>query len=407
MHVNTNDALDANDLVALRQIYTQGTSFEPHLRHQIWSLVMPFCSYITSKDVAQLAKENFENHRDYQQVVKDVQRSFTGLERNVSSSDSANVITIIDNLAGGNGNCESSTDSIKSDTIVSVQTYEDKEKAYYVDQLKERLLKVIMSCLTLVPDLYYYQGFHDVASLVIMTFPQDSNMQDTRAILFLCSFAIRFLRDHCMRDIKESINHLHLIPEIISQYDSKFGSIINRVDSPIYCLSSVITIFCHELDNLEALWQIWDFIILHDKPDMVIYIYAATMIYFKDDLCNELSEIMSDDEANDDQHIIQFILSKLIQKHLNNSIDIQLEISSILSLSEKLYSNCPIDHLKSFKNVNKYSVLKISTSSMTILKLQSLNSKALDKPKSSKTSNLIKFSTLVLLLALVMKSIQK
>lgn len=339
-----DDILDANDIYSLRQHLLETPKIlTPILRIKIWPLVIPQPSIISHQPI--LTNLNYSSHRDYQQVLKDVNRSFINYDDN----------------------------SIP----------------------KSRLLKVIMSSLIMIPDLYYYQGYHDVASVMVTVFPNDDD-----AIRSLCAISVCYLRDHTLKDINESLIHLHLIPEIINIIDPKFHKYINT-PNPIYSLSAILSIFSHDLNKFDSLIQIWDFIFLHNDPKLVIYIYASMVLYFKDDILLQLQEIGS---GND---MIQFTLSKLIQNNLNNSIDIHMEIKSILSLSLRLRDSINLNKLKSFKRLNKYSVLKMTTSSLTILKLQSIklnNKKSLDYYKIS--SKLVKLSTFVLILAMIFKSMK-
>lgn len=341
-----DDILDANDIQSLREyLITNPLIINPISRSKIWSLLIPEPSTIIHYSIPSTLNLNFSSHRDYQQVLKDVNRSFI---------------------------------NIKDSSV-----------------LKSRLLKVIMSCLCIIPDLFYYQGYHDVSSILIMISDDDDEV-----IRLLCAISVRYLRDHCLKDINESLIHLRLIPEIIKVIDPKFQKVIN-IPNPIYSLSSIISIFSHDLNNFDALVQIWDFIFLHDDPTLVIFIYTSMVLYFKDDI---LLEVEENGGGND---MILFTLSKLIQTNLNNSLDIQMEIKSILNLALKLKESIKLSKLKSFKGINKYSTLKMTTSSITILKLQSIklnNKKSLNCYNLS--SNLIKLSTLVLVLTIIYKSIK-
>lgn len=342
-NANAEDALDANDIAALRSLVLENPLLlSASLRERVWPLFVPQPSIIAPGPIP-LAPP-FVTHRDYQQVLKDVNRSFVDVD---------------DNLL-----------------------------------LKERLLYVIMTTLWLLPDLYYYQGYHDVASVVVSVVHQDDE-----AVRLLCSLSVRYLRDHCLKDMDESLLHLQLIPQIIRVVDPKFHAFI-AVENPVYSLSAILSLFSHDLQH-NALIQVWDFILAHDDPSLVIYIYAAMVLYFKDDILNELRE------NGTDRDMVLFTLSKLIHANLNSSIDIEMEIKSTLSLALKLREIVKLNKLPSFKCLNKCSVLRITTSSVTILKLQSLkSSQSLAINYYALSKRIFKVSSLVLILSLLYKSLK-
>lgn len=317
-------ALDANDIERLKELILTNKEFVSlETRQNVWLSLVPQSGLIFHKSTSHLMTNK---HRDEFQVMKDVKRSFNNLQNKVDIKE--------------------------------------------IDALKIRLYRVIIAVLNSTCDLYYYQGYHDIASLVVLVFEDDND-----AFHFLHSLTIRFLRDHMMPGIDSSMSQLALVPEIISKVDYKYFELIKNID-PLYALSCIISLFTHDIENINYLFLIWDSILVNDDPSLILYIYAAMMIYYKEEIYTDLNE-MSDSSVEgfirveNDPDIIQIVLCKFLNVHLNNnSLDSSLEVKQIIKLSKELQRKVELNHLPAFKKISKFSTLKCLSSSLTIFNLQ-------------------------------------
>lgn len=281
--------LDANDIVRLKNYpYSDEGLVNDEIRERAWPILLGINPFLDSY-LNELYKQNVIDwmhldpntfHKDADQVQKDVDRSFNTLY---------------------------STSSC----------YHHKGKS--VEDLKKRLFKLIMLVLKAIPQSNYYQGYHDVALMALLHFSDDCS-----SFKFLYMLTLKYLRDHMMSGIHPTIVQLDLIPDIIKQIDFQFYLIVQRVN-PIYALSSIISLFTHEIENYQDVSIIWDSIFLNDDPQLPIYLYAALLIYYKEDIIMDLTEICdSSGEINFDfdVDIVHSVLSKFIKKNLSiNSID--------------------------------------------------------------------------------------
>ncbi|GME79029.1 unnamed protein product [Ambrosiozyma monospora] len=191
-------------------------------------------------------------------------------------------------------------------------------------------------------------------------------------------------------NIESSVKQLSLIPELLSDIDYTFYKIIGTIQ-PVYALSSIISLFAHDLNKFDDLCLIWDFVFVHNDPSLFIYIYATLLIYYRDDILTDLDEISGKSFSSDDtltnsglefddsyvgefynSDLIHVTLTNLIKNNLNttNSIDSNLEIYNILQMSVKNKDEYPLDSLKSVQKLSKYSSLRNKTISLTTLDLQ-------------------------------------
>lgn len=322
--------LDANDIDRLREavLCTSDRLLDNSIRSRAWPLFIGqdpnldvYMKSILDKDTTEEAC-----HKDTDQVMKDVDRSFIYL----------------------------------SDTAAQ---HSD------IEFLRKRLFKIIMNVLKAIPGINYYQGYHDVATLVVLTFEDDYE-----AFQFLYILTLRYLRDHMMTSIRPTMKQLDIIPELISHIDYDLYLILKQ-SQPVYALSSIISLFTHDITNIADISLIWDFIFACDDPQLIIYIYTALLIYYKDDIIIDLNE-MSDSSIDSvgsryDVDIVHAVLNTFIRTHLSiDSIDSKLEVYNVLKLALDLKRKIPLTKLKSFKQISKFSFLKSKSTSITVLALQ-------------------------------------
>lgn len=245
-------------------------------------------------------------------------------------------------------------------------------------QLKLKLQKILVRFFRTYPNLSYYQGLHDICSVFLLIFDEEFI-----TFSFFQTFAINYLRDFMLPSIESSIQTLKIIPELLKEIDLNYFNklILNLNDNPYFCISPIITLFAHDLKNLSSLCLIFDQILAYDSIEIIFLIYDILLVKRKDNILEKLEII---DEADDDfskKDLIHNILSKFL-----NNIDL-LDINQALEELPTYLKKYPIRNLKSFKNLNKYSVLKLKNSKkLSINELINLQIK-----ESEKQNLIIKF----------------
>ncbi|GEQ72565.1 hypothetical protein JCM33374_g6252 [Metschnikowia sp. JCM 33374] len=210
-------------------------------------------------------------HKDEAQVMLDIKRSFT----------------VMSHYNGFNSGGHSSYTTILSS--------ED------IEAMRKRLYCLIVRVLRKYPALNYYQGYHDVASIVLLVCNENTQHGDETAFRILEALTLNHLRDFMIEDISLTINHLKLIPLIAETVDADLFELMKQTNNT-YCatggtyfdykflpgLSSILTLFSHDLTNINQLLLIWDFILGKGSVAVSAYVYVAVLAHFKPDIFTEL-----------------------------------------------------------------------------------------------------------------------
>ncbi|CCE62691.1 hypothetical protein TPHA_0D00470 [Tetrapisispora phaffii CBS 4417] len=234
----------------------------------------------------------------------------------------------------------------------------------------------IIKILRLHPNLRYYQGYHDIISVIIVVYLNMSlineqlkwnvpindvneimsSLTETELFNAIESFTLLYLRDFMTDSLYFTIDQLNIIPKLIKDRDiflfNKF-----KLDQlqPFYATSSLLTVYSHDLkiedktfDN-NILFSIFDMIISHRNMAIPLVIYSNFIVNAKEELLKAYESNISNFENQND------LINVIIQKQTLNDIFNDKTWDDVLSLTRQ---NVLINtsYLKT-SNVNKYSVL--------------------------------------------------
>lgn len=232
---------------------------------------------VTSFLLNDLDLNDLPPHKDEDQVKLDIQRSFTVLSHMQSYHQ------------------------LQNESFTAIFSNSD------IDQLKKSLLNLIIKILRKYPCLNYYQGYHDIASIIlIVCYEQgsksDSSKNEEVAFKLLEKLTVFHLRDYMITDINLSINHLKLIPSLLEVIDTDLFELIKQSSNSYILssgfhydynfyqgLSSILTFYSHDLNNLHQLLIIWDFILSYNSVIVNVYLYVALLLFHKEDIFNQLN----------------------------------------------------------------------------------------------------------------------
>lgn len=156
-----------------------------------------------------------------------------------------------------------------------------------IARLRVNLSQLIIKILRKYPNLAYYQGYHDIAQLVLLVFYNNLN----KSFVFLERLTLLHLRDYMMPSINSSVHHLNLILLIIYQKDYNFFKILNNL-KPFYSLSSIITLFTHDVSDYNSICYIFDYLLSNGTSVIYnsIYLYAEILLLNKNQILNLIFE---------------------------------------------------------------------------------------------------------------------
>lgn len=342
-----------HDLVAEYSRATEGL-VSTHLRAKVWPLLLevdlsakpvaPSAGLFATSDIDHFGTNDLAPHKDEGQVMLDVKRLFT----------------VLSHFNGLHSPMNSSFT-----TILSPDEIED---------LRKRLFCLVVRVLRKYPFLNYYQGYHDVASVVLLVFNDFGVSDDEHAFLVLEKITLNHLRDFMISEIALSINHLKLIPCIVEEVDPDLFQVIRQSSNSylasngvyfdykfLQALLSVLTLFSHDISNASHLLVIWDFIFSYNSVAVSLYIYVAAMLHFKEPVLKKLNVSGSDSFLDIDSDLVHTLLSP--QNLFSGLTD--HDVVKILTSAKQLIEHYPFTEFAHFSETydvwfgeyNQHSVL--------------------------------------------------
>lgn len=273
------------------------------------------------------------------------------------------------------------------------------------DDLRKLLEHIIVKLLRKYPKLNYYQGYHDVVSVFVIIFiegydyldeeeflslsgittkgddphlndPSDDKANGLSSVstdLYECevsskkkvdegklfksveAFTLLYLRDFMMDSLDFPIDQLRLIPEFIRKNDKRFYKKLNldKIE-PFFAISSILTVFSHELKPSEnesdsLIFQIFDFVISSQSMTVPLVMYSNLIMENQEKILKEYDvNIQNFENAVD-------LVHGVIQKVLATAAYDERLWKKIL---EEIRSNPSKEHLTKYEGlVNRYSAL--------------------------------------------------
>ena len=200
-----------------------------------------------------------------------------------------------------------------------------------VKRAKDDLQHVICQVLRRNPWLNYYQGYHDIAQIILIV------MGRTRSVEVLEALSYRFLRDFMLSTLQPSMSMLQLVHQIIFVADPAYASSLSQIE-PYYAVSTLLTWWVHSLEDLDVACRLFDFLICSD-PAMILYTIAASTLLRKDAV----------KQCDGDPDIIFHTLSTNLKG---------LDSSEVIKLATDLYDGVKPRQLRYWRRISKYSCLK-------------------------------------------------
>lgn len=215
------------DVATLRQLaISRGGLLDNDLRQKAWPTLL---NIDVTKIPSKPDEETLHGHRDYQQVILDVNRSLKRFPPGML----------------------------------------EEVRLSYQDQLIDCIMWVLVSR----PDLHYYQGFHDV----VVTFLLVVGEELTFAVMEkLTQKHLRDFMEVTMEKTNYMLNYLH---PIIGKASPKLKDFMERSEvGTVFCLSWLITWYGHVLSDFRDIVRLYDFFIAC-HPLMPIYLAADIVLY--------------------------------------------------------------------------------------------------------------------------------
>ncbi|CAD6890879.1 unnamed protein product [Tilletia controversa] len=156
---------------------------------------------------------------------------------------------------------------------------------------RRQLSSLCMGVLQRRKALSYYQGYHDVLTVLLLTLLPDTNEPDSVAAipsippeLHLAAerLSLHWLRDAMTRNLDAVMGHLRLLSVLLQKIDPELAAIVQRAfPLPYFALPWLITLLTHSLPDLALAQRVLDFVLVYG-PVSTLYLCIAIMQLNKD-----------------------------------------------------------------------------------------------------------------------------
>ncbi|PWN33160.1 uncharacterized protein FA14DRAFT_56297 [Meira miltonrushii] len=162
---------------------------------------------------------------------------------------------------------------------------------------RKELSAVIVGVLRRHPALNYYQGYHDVVSVLLCVMVphlesreedsiQPANQVTLEAVVDVaCRLSLHFLRDAMTENMTPTLGHLKVLRDILRHRSSQEGNrnLAKKVEQaaplPYFALPWLLSMFAHELD-ISLAQLVFDYVLARG-PASVLYVSAALIEQFQ------------------------------------------------------------------------------------------------------------------------------
>jgi len=153
--------------------------------------------------------------------------------------------------------------------------------------LQEQLTRLIIRVIIAHPDLNYYQGYHDVAITFLLVVGEELGYQIMERL------SVTHLREFMAPTMEETV---HLLEFMYPLFRRRSGRLCNHLlkaeIGTIFALPWLITWFGHVLPDYSDVVRLYDFF-LAQPPMMPIYMAASIVLYREEEILNTECEMSS------------------------------------------------------------------------------------------------------------------
>eukprot|EP01132_Coremiostelium_polycephalum_P007750 gene7750-9534_t len=171
------------------------------------------------------------------------------------------------------------TDQVAKDVERSMWRF-TKGNTRLIQQKRPELTRIINAILSIHPKLHYFQGYHDIASVLLLV------TDESLAFAMLERLSLNHIRDCMLPSFAEVLKILNLCFPLVSMVDPKVYQFLLKSDAqPMFALSWIITWFSHNLEDLDLVARVFDYF-LSSHPLSVLYFSVNLIKHLREGLLN-------------------------------------------------------------------------------------------------------------------------
>ncbi|KAJ2368294.1 GTPase-activating protein gyp8 [Coemansia sp. RSA 2610] len=144
---------------------------------------------------------------------------------------------------------------------------------------EQQLTRVVRAVLRAYPWLSYYQGFHELALVLLCVFGSARPAAEGLRMV-----ALFFVRDAMASSLDHVMQQLRLLYVLLGRCAPRVHARLAALDvPPFFAISWVLTWFAHDVHAFADVCRIFDFLIA-TPPLQVVYVAAALVCHFEADI---------------------------------------------------------------------------------------------------------------------------
>uniref|UniRef100_V5ESR4 Rab-GAP TBC domain-containing protein n=1 Tax=Kalmanozyma brasiliensis (strain GHG001) TaxID=1365824 RepID=V5ESR4_KALBG len=180
---------------------------------------------------------------------------------------------------------------------------------------RKQLTHLILTTLSRYPSLHYFQGYHDIVAVILLTLSPDRpspnaqlfphERQQAQIELVVERISLHLIRDSMTRDLLPIMGQLKMLGNLLRSVDPLFAELVDRASPlPFFALPWLLTLLTHDVTDVAVMRRVLEFVLAYG-PASAIYLCAAVLLVRKEEI-----EGMDVDEL-EDPAMLHTILSRL------------------------------------------------------------------------------------------------
>ncbi|KAJ7355351.1 rab-GTPase-TBC domain-containing protein [Mycena albidolilacea] len=163
-------------------------------------------------------------------------------------------------------------DTERSFVLYPVESETDKDK------LQSELNDLLVEIFRKRPKLNYFQGYHDIITVLLLTLPQELQMPCAEQL------SLQRVRDSMGSTLEPVLGLLRVMKNLLRVADPQYAELLERTSPlPYYALPNLLTLFSHDMPTLSLIQHVFDYLLCR-PPIYVVYLAAVIILSRKQEV---------------------------------------------------------------------------------------------------------------------------
>ncbi|KAG6909651.1 hypothetical protein DXG01_016231 [Tephrocybe rancida] len=199
------------------------------------------------------------------------------------------------------------------------------------ETMQEKLNGLLISIFRRHPKLNYFQGYHDIVSVLFLTLPEEMQLVCAEKI------SLHRVRDSMGTTLEPILGLLRVTKNLLRLADLEYAQGLERSSQlPFYALSNLLTLFSHDMPTLPLIQHVFDYILC--RPPIIVVYLSTAIILSRKDAIRQLDD-EDEDEGMGMSHSLLSTLPPIIDdresEEVGAEVDTEVKVDQIV-LDEKL-----------------------------------------------------------------------